>query len=217
MEGKNLLGTFYFPYKIYYDFQCLCTLPKREWISAAAEVIKYAITLSKDLFLQLEKGLDQQDLDRVIPLVKTCINWKHKIVRCDLTEQIGTRSILNFGHTIGHALEKTTNFQLSHGEAVALGMLVESYISWKMGFLSLISFAKIQELICSYGFPLILYDFQKECCLDVLKKDKKVKNGTNRFILLQEIGLVTSTMAIPLEYIEEGLNWLELEYGKIPH
>jgi 3-dehydroquinate synthase len=217
MEGKNLLGTFYFPYKIYYDFQCLCTLPKREWISATAEVIKYAITLSKDLFLQLEKGLDQKDLDRVIPLVKTCINWKHQIVKCDLTEQIGTRSILNFGHTIGHALEKTTNFQLSHGEAVALGMLVESYISWKMGFLSLISFAKIQELICSYGFPLILYDFQKECCLDVLKKDKKVKNGTNRFILLQEIGLVTSTMAIPLEYIEEGLNWLELEYGKIPH
>lgn len=216
-HGKNLLGTFYFPNKIYYDFQCLHTLPKREWISATAEVIKYAITLSKDLFLQLEKGLDQKDLNKMIPIVKACINWKHQIVRCDLTEEIGTRSILNFGHTIGHALEKITDFQLTHGEAVALGMLVESYISWKMGFLPLTCFTKIQALIYSYGFPLFLSDFQKELCLEVLKKDKKVKNGINCFILLQEIGLVTSTMAIPLECIEEGLNWLEFEYGKISH
>lgn len=217
-HGKNLLGTFYFPHRIYYDFQCLRTLPKREWINATAEIIKYAITLSQDVFLQLENGLDQKDLAKIIALVKACIHLKHQIIKYDFTEQIGTRSILNFGHTIGHALEKITHFQIAHGEAIALGILVESYISWKMGFLSFVSFTKIEILIRSYEFPLILYDFQKELCLEVIKKDKKVKNGVNRFTLLQEIGLVTSfTIDIPVEYIEEGLNWLELEYGKISH
>lgn len=216
--GKNLLGTFYFPHKIYYDFRWLCHLPKKEWVNATAEIIKYAVTLSRDLFLQLENGLDQEDLSKTIGLVKTCIRLKHQIINCDFTEQIGTRSILNFGHTIGHALEKITDFQMAHGEAVAMGMLVESYMSWKRGFLSYASFTKIQTLICSYEFPLVLYNFQKELCLEAIKKDKKVKNGINHLILLQEIGLVTpSTIPIPAECILEGLNWLELEYGKISY
>ncbi|MGB7129141.1 MAG: 3-dehydroquinate synthase [Candidatus Rhabdochlamydia sp.] len=216
--GKNLLGAFYFPHKIYYDFQCLRNLPKKEWVNATAEIIKYAITLSYDVFLQLENGLDQEDFNQTMGLVKTCIHLKHQIVSCDSAEQIGTRSILNFGHTIGHALEKITDFQIAHGEAVAMGMLVESYMSWKMGFLSFTSFTKIQALIYSYEFPLATYDFQKELCLEVIKKDKKVKNGVNHFVLLQEIGVVTpSTIPIPMEYIVEGLNWLELEYGKISY
>ena len=214
--GKNLLGTFYFPHKIYYDFQWLSNLPKKEWINATAEIIKYAITLSYDLFLQLEDGLDQNNLNKTIQLVRTCISLKHQIVSCDYAEQIGTRSILNFGHTIGHALEKITDFQMTHGEAVAIGMLVESYMSWKMGFLSFASFTKIQALIHSYEFPLTIYDFQKELCLEVMKKDKKVKNGMNHLILLQEIGVVTPLIIpIPIQYVIEGLNWLELEYGKI--
>lgn len=213
-HGKNLLGTFYFPHKIYYDFQWLGHLPKKEWTNATAEIIKYAVTLSYDLFLQLENGLDQTDLSKTMELVKMCIRLKHQIVNRDFTEQVGIRSILNFGHTIGHALEKTTSFQMAHGEAVAMGMLVESYMSWKRGFLPYTCFTKIQTLICSYEFPL--YDFQKELCLEVIKKDKKVKNGINHLILLQEIGLVTpSTIPIPMEYILEGLNWLELEYGKV--
>ena len=217
-HGKNLLGTFYFPYKIYYDFQWLSNLPKKEWINATAEIIKYAITLCYDLFLQLENGLDQDNLNQTMKLVRTCISLKHQIVSCDSVEQIGTRSILNFGHTIGHALEKITDFQMTHGEAVAIGMLVESYISWKMGFLSFASFTKIQTLIHSYEFPLAIYGFQKESCLKLIKKDKKVKNGINHFVLLQEIGVVTpSTIPIPMEYIIEGLNWLELEYGKISY
>jgi 3-dehydroquinate synthase len=214
--GKNLLGTFYFPRKIYYDFQWLSHLPKKEWIHATAEIIKYAITLSYDLFLQLENGLDQRDLSKTMNLVKTCILLKHQIVSCDFTERLGIRSILNFGHTIGHALEKITDFQMAHGEAVAMGMLVESYISWKMGFLSYASFTKIQVLICSYEFPLAIYNFQKKLCLEMIKKDKKVKKGVNHLILLQEIGLVvSSTIPIPMEFILEGLNWLESEYGKI--
>lgn len=217
-HGKNLLGTFYFPHKIYYDFQYLRNLPKKEWINATAEMIKYAITLSYDLFLQIENGLDQEDLNKIMGLVKTCISLKHQIVSCDPAEQIGTRSILNFGHTIGHALEKITDFQIAHGEAVAIGMLVESYMSWKMGFLVLTSFTKIQALIYAYEFPLTIYDFQKELCLEVIKKDKKVKNGVNHCILLQEIGTVTpTTIPIPMKYIIEGLNWLELEYGKISY
>jgi 3-dehydroquinate synthase len=216
--GKNLLGTFYFPYKLYYDFQCLRHLPKKEWVNAIAEMIKYAVTLSCDLFLQLEKGLDQEDLNKTMGLVKACIHLKHQIVNCDSIEQTGIRSILNFGHTIGHALEKITDFQMAHGEAVAIGMLVEGYMSWKMGFLTLASFTKIQALIHSYEFPLAIYDFQKDLCLEVIKKDKKAKNGINHLILLQEIGLVTpSTIPIPMEYIIEGLNWLEFEYGKISY
>lgn len=215
-HGKNLLGTFYFPHKIYYDFQWLGHLPKKEWTNATAEIIKYAVTLSYDLFLQLENGLDQTDLSKTMELVKMCIRLKHQVVNRDFTEQVGIRSILNFGHTIGHALEKTTSFQMAHGEAVAMGMLVESYMSWKRGFLPYTCFTKIQTLICSYEFPLAIYDFQKELCLEVIKKDKKVKNGINHLILLQEIGLVTpSTIPIPMEYILEGLNWLELEYGKV--
>lgn len=215
--GKNLLGSFYFPDRIYYDFAVLRTLSTKEWVNATAEVIKYAVTLSLDLFLQLEKGLNREDLSKVMSLVKTCITLKHQIVSCDSKEQTGIRSILNFGHTIGHALEKIADFQLAHGEAVALGMLVESYISWKMGFLSFSSFTRIQALICSYGFPLTLCDFQKEPFLEALKKDKKVKLGKICFVLLQEIGLVSKMTIVPIEYIEDGLSWLELEYGTISH
>ena len=216
-HGKNLLGSFYFPDRIYFDFVVLRTLPKKEWVNAIAEVIKYAVTLSLSLFLQLEQGLDQEDVNEIISLVKTCVMLKHKIVSCDSEEQIGVRSILNFGHTIGHALEKVADFQLAHGEAVAVGMLVESYISWKMGFLSFASFSRIQALICSYGFSLNLYGFKKESFLEALKKDKKAKKGQSCFVLLQEIGLVSRATIIPIEYIEDGLNWLELEYGKISH
>lgn len=216
-HGKNLLGSFYFPARVYYDFQCLHTLPKREWTNAMAEIIKYAVTLSSSLFLQLEE--EQKGLSQTKKLVKTCIKLKHQIVSCDFKEQTGMRSILNFGHTIGHALEKMADFRLAHGEAVALGMLVESYLSWKMGFLSFASFTRIQMLISSYGFPLTIYGFEKEHCLENLKKDKKIRKDKNTFVLLQEIGLVSKnyTTIIPTEYIEDGLAWLKLEYGKTFH
>lgn len=205
--GKNLVGTFYPASKILIDPSVLNTLPPEELTNGTAEIIKYALIYSPTLFEQLKTStLDQ--------ILQKCIEIKTHVVQEDFEEKKGLRRILNFGHTIGHALEKIENYKISHGEAVAIGMLVESYISMKMGYLSMEAFQEIDALIRTFPFPLQLSDaVTKEAMLSALSHDKKAAKGSVRFVLLKKIGACEPfggeyCTAIPAPILNEALEWM---------
>lgn len=179
--GKNLLGTFYQPKNIFIDFSFLSTLPKREFLSGFAEILKYGLILDKKI-LKCSQKIQKNNL------IYHCCKLKKKIIEIDTKDQ-NKRNILNFGHTIGHSIEKLDD--LSHGEAISLGMIASCYISYNKGFLKKEEFLKIWEIFKKNEFSLI---FSKNISYeDLLKKilqDKKNKNNAIHFILLKKIGKV---------------------------
>ena len=213
--GKNLLGTYYPAAKILVDLSLLSTLPPSEWTNGLAEVIKYSLIRSKKLFEALKKW-DPKNPEKII---QECIQIKMDVVEEDYEEKTGLRRILNFGHTIGHALELLENFRISHGEVVAIGMLVESYLSMKMGILSEDSFDAINQLIRSFPFSLqISSAIRKDNMHSVMASDKKTAKGKVRFVLLEKIGAYRAfggecCTEVPNPILDEGLNWMIKEFG----
>jgi 3-dehydroquinate synthase len=215
--GKNLLGTYYPANKILIDTSILSSLPKTQWTNGLAEVIKYALIHSSDLFEVLRKWCPE-DSAYLEKIIYECILIKTGVVEMDYEEKTGLRRILNFGHTIAHALELLENFHLSHGEAVAIGMLVESRISVMMGHLSNSSLMEIEKLIHSFPFALkITSKITLENMHSTLALDKKASKGTARFVLLKKIGACHPfdgeyCLEVPQNILDEALTWMIAEY-----
>lgn len=211
--GKNLVGTFYPADKILIDPTTLHSLPASQWTSGLAEVIKYGLIRSPGLFQTLKKWTpkDPVYLDKII---HESVLIKAQVVETDYEETTGLRRILNFGHTIAHALELLENYQMTHGEAVAIGMLVESHISVKMGLLSPQDFEQIDMLIRSFPFELRLsLDVTLEKMRSTLILDKKSARGIPRFVLLEKIGACSPFAGaycteVPKEILEEAIGWM---------
>lgn len=210
--GKNLIGTFYPAERIFIDPSMLNSLPVSEWTNGVAEVIKYALIRSPQLsqFLRQWKPSDPAYLEMII---RESISIKAQIVEADLEEKTGLRRILNFGHTIAHALELLENYTLSHGEAVAIGMLVESWISMKMDLLPQERFQDIDALIRSFPFALRLSSAVTiEKMHEALSRDKKSFHGTPRFVLLEKNGACPFAgeycTSIPPALLDEALRWM---------
>lgn len=190
--GKNMLGCIYQPKKVVIDLNMLDTLPKDELINGYVEVIKHSLIGDSRLFEDLEKHvefylkLDSPYIGRVI--YESC-SIKKQIVEEDVHER-GKRYLLNFGHTVGHALERLSNYTLPHGEAVAIGLIVESYISMKLGILEQHSFERIRRIFVSYGLPLKLPSALSvsDIC-ETMVLDKKSIKGKPRFVLITDIGI----------------------------
>jgi 3-dehydroquinate synthase len=205
-EGKNLIGTFYQPQLVLIDIDCLKTLKKRDFIAGMAEVIKYGIIQNEALFSFIKRNrekllsLNPQALAHVI---KASCLIKSKVVEHDEREK-GIRSILNFGHTIGHALETLTHYQkYTHGEAVAMGMVAASLISLKLKMCSEHTFEMIRDLIHKMGLPSSLPDkISPEDYLEVIKLDKKVRDEKIRFVAVEKIGTVRLIDIEPKEIIK---------------
>jgi len=137
-KGKNLIGSFYQPKLVYIDVETLNTLPKKEILNGLTEIIKHSFVYDKDYLEYLEKNYQNiLDLDKnvLIHVIKRSIEIKARVVEKDEKES-GLRKILNYGHTIGHAIELLSNFKLTHGEAVALGMYFESKIAVELGIMN---------------------------------------------------------------------------------
>ncbi len=211
--GKNLIGAFYPAQKILIDPSTLSCLPRSEWVNGTAEVIKYALINSKELFENL-KHWRIDDPDYIEKIIAQSISIKSKVVEEDFEEKKGLRHILNFGHTIAHAIELLEEYQLPHGQAVALGMLIESFLSVKMGLLSKESFDAIEALIRSFPFTLRIQPrITAHRLRDALALDKKTLGGVPRFALLEEIGRCCSfdgkyCTAVPEEILQEAINWM---------
>lgn len=189
--GKNMLGCIYQPKKVVIDISTLKSLPKKEIANGVVEMIKHGLIADSKLFEDLEKhshqllALDPTTVERII--FENC-RIKKEIVELDEREN-GKRHLLNCGHTVGHALELLTNYSISHGEAVAIGLVVESYISLKLGILDQHSFDRIKNVLLQYGLPLRLPSkFPIQQILAAMTLDKKSLKGKPRFVMIDAIG-----------------------------
>ena len=191
-QGKNLLGTFYQPRAVFVDLNFLDTLPDREFNNGLAEMIKYGIIEDEKLFQLLEEDMDavkSRDSVHWVKMIETCCRIKKSIVEIDEREQ-GLRRILNFGHTLGHALETVSDYALSHGEGVALGMVAAAKLSVKMQYLSEDELIRVEHVIAHAGLPTrILASFDPKAVIDCLKMDKKKKDDVIHFVLIKKIGM----------------------------
>ena len=210
-HGKNLIGAFHQPSLVLIDPEVLKTLPAPEFRAGMAEVIKYGVIWDTELFTQLElsKHLDQlryvkSDLINSI-LTHSC-QAKADVVSKDEKES-GLRAILNYGHTIGHAVESLTEYRLlKHGEAVGIGMVAAGDIAVKLGLWTQADTERQNALIKKAGLPTqIPANLAIEAFINALQLDKKVKSGKVRFVLPTQIGTVKVTDEVPTEIIREVL------------
>ena len=190
-EGKNLFGAFYQPKAVYIDIDVLSTLPKEELLGGLAEVIKYGVIRDSDFFTFLEEDrrkILQLDHSVIQPMICRCCEIKADVVAADEQEG-GLRKILNYGHTIGHAIEGASNYQLIHGLAVAIGMVAASRISVIKNTLSTKDAERIYSVISAYGMPVSVPAYlDRQKVKRYLKTDKKVVNGKVFYILPDTIG-----------------------------
>jgi 3-dehydroquinate synthase len=191
-QGKNLLGTFYQPRAVFADVNFLETLPEKEFQNGLAEIIKYGIIEDEKLFKLLEEDMEEvkgRDAAWLLKIIETCCRIKKSIVEIDEREQ-GLRRILNFGHTLGHALEASSKYALSHGEGVALGMIAAAMLSVKMQYLSADDSLRIEHVIMRAGLPTRIDQvFKTDAVIGRLKSDKKKKDDVVHFILIKKIGM----------------------------
>ena len=182
---KNIVGIIRQPKFLLYDVTLLKTLPDAEWINGFAEIIKHACIKDAAMFKQLQSNTlkkYQRDKTLLQQLVQRNATLKTKVVQADEFEQ-GDRKLLNYGHTLGHAIE--TQYGLSHGQAISIGMVFAATLSKQLtGFKQ---GAAVVQLLQQYGLPVTL-DFDKKQVFDVLKMDKKRERSTMNYILLEKIG-----------------------------
>lgn len=214
--GKNMVGGIYQPKKVVIDPWFLKTLPVNELRNGFVEMIKHGLIADSAHFEDLENfadkllALDSQFLSKVI--LDSC-KIKKSIVEED-EKEIGLRRALNFGHTVGHALEVLTDYSLSHGEAVAIGMLVEAYVAVELDFFDKRSFDRLRRLLCRYGLPLKLpQKYSLEQLMQAMVLDKKSLNRQPRFVLPNAIGNVCSfdmhyCTFVEQEILTQALQWM---------
>ena len=210
-QGKNLIGAFYQPKLVLIDPDVLQTLPEREFRAGIAEVIKYGVIWDAELFSQLEQASDIDSFENIDPeflntiLIRSC-QAKADVVSQDEKES-GLRAILNYGHTIGHAIESLTNYtEFVHGEAVALGMVAAGEIAIQMGLWKEAEGNRQNNLIVKAGLPTkVTSEVKVKDVLEAIKSDKKVKSGKVRFILPTTIGEVKITDKVSSDVIKESV------------
>ncbi len=204
--GKNMIGTFYQPSLVWIDVETLKTLPPREFLAGMAEVIKYGIIRDKGLFNYLDRHSEEiraLDPEHLMNIIYRSCEIKAEVVSQDEREA-GLRAILNFGHTIGHAIETITNYRrFLHGEAVAIGMVYEAKLANKKGLIKEYTVKKIRSLIKKYNLPYRLdFPYHRSDIFRAMAIDKKAVSGRLRFVLPLEIGRVTIASDIPKSLLQ---------------
>ncbi len=208
--GKNLVGAFYQPQLVLCDLDTLKTLPKREYVSGLAEVVKYGVICDPILFAQLERSLPkllQRDVPTLRSVVARCCEIKADVVGQDETES-GLRAILNFGHTIGHAIENSSGYgKFLHGEAVSIGQVAAARLSQKILGLPSGDAGRIEKLFVQAGLPvkIKLDAARRKKLFAAMKLDKKVSGGEIKFVLAKKIGQVVWGQKVPSGMIDEIL------------
>jgi 3-dehydroquinate synthase len=209
--GKNLVGAFYQPRFVLCDLDTLETLPVREYRAGLAEIIKYGIIHDGELFKRLELVMPkmlQRDPDTLSSAVARCCQIKAGVVGQDETES-GLRAILNFGHTIGHAIEAVSGYgKFLHGEAIAIGQVLAARLSNVLLGFPLRDVERIAALFEKAGLPthIKLSAALREKLFEAMQHDKKVSEGIVKFVLVNKIGQVSFGQPVPLDLIEKVLD-----------
>lgn len=212
--GKNLIGSFYLPDSILIDYHFLKSLPPHQVKEGLVEMIKTGIIYDANLFNELANYTIKSNIldEDLCEMIHTCCKIKLRVVENDFEEKEGIRRILNFGHTVGHALERIFEYQIGHGQAVAIGMIAESYMAMEMEILSQKDFYEILEVLKYYISPR---KFDMVRAVEMMSLDKKSKDKKPRFVLVKAIGQVDACggeycMPLEKEVIENGLNFISM-------
>jgi len=195
-QGKNLIGTFYQPRAVFIDTEVLQTLPREEFLGGMAEVIKYGASMDGDFFTWLDRNREAilaLDPLAIVPMIRRCCEMKAAVVEQDEREG-GLRRILNFGHTIGHAVEAASGYQLIHGFAVAIGMRAVADLAVRSGLADPSVLEEIVRLLRAYHLPIdIPSGYDLSTLHQYLLADKKTRGGRVFFVLPEQIGKVRIT------------------------
>ena len=179
--GKNLVGSFYLPKAVIIDLSLIKSLPEKEMKNGLSEILKYGLIEDAAIWKKCEHWKSELEF-----LIRSSITCKMNVVSQDFEEKTGLRRILNFGHTVGHALELMSDFEMPHGEAVALGCMAESYLSHLLGYLSKETLESILHLYRKLGYSFRKFD--RNAFHEAMTLDKKSKEGSPRFVLIDRIG-----------------------------
>jgi 3-dehydroquinate synthase len=204
--GKNLIGAIHPPTLVIDDVDVLKTLPRREFNQGFAEIIKHAVIADAEMFA----GLKDIDLENLAPLIRRSIEIKSKIVAKDERDRTGQRALLNFGHTIGHAIERAGDYKkFLHGEAISLGIIAACDVSMKKAGLQHDRRDAIIGLLRQFDLPTQLpSNFPREKILEALPYDKKFEGGKIRFVITSAIGSAHLSSNITLDDIREAIDKL---------
>jgi 3-dehydroquinate synthase len=212
-EGKNLVGAFHAPALVVCDPDVLTTLPRREFRAGLYEVVKYGVIASRDLFDRVSNRLDDiVALDRRVlaGVIAECCRIKADVVQRDERES-GPRRALNFGHTLGHALEAVTRYRrFRHGEAIGWGMLAAARISAARGLMTGNDESRLRDLIERLGRRPSVSDLRIGDALDVIWRDKKVVSGRLHFVLASGIGAIEIATDVSRQELAKGLRAIGL-------
>jgi 3-dehydroquinate synthase len=209
--GKNLIGAFYQPRLVLCDLNVLRSLPEREYRSGLAEVIKYGIIYDAALFSRIERLMPEllrREKKALSAIIARCCEIKADVVKQDETES-GLRAILNFGHTVGHALEAISHYgKYLHGEAISIGQVAAAALSTQLTGLASKDAERIQHLFQLVGLPtkLELNSDQRKKLITAMQLDKKVSAGEVRFVLARTIGRAEFGHAVPSNLLDKILN-----------
>jgi 3-dehydroquinate synthase len=206
--GKNLIGAIHQPVLVIDDIEILKTLPQRELSQGFAEIIKHAVIADAEMFRQLQ-DVDLNNVD-FAPLIRRNVEIKARIIANDERDRNGERGLLNFGHTVGHGIERATDYQgISHGEAVSLGMVAACAVSIKKAGLPRSQREAIVDLLQKFGLPTKLpTNFPRQKIFDAVKFDKKFERGEIRFVVTPKIGSANLSRDVTMEDIRAAVEAL---------
>lgn len=210
-KGKNLIGSFHQPNLVVSDTSLLKTLPVRQIRSGLAEIIKYGVIASSELFKKIENDWERLlDIEPCLlaEVVRLCAKIKAEFVEADERDREGVRAALNYGHTLGHAIEKISSHEINHGEAVAIGMNFAAEISEELDLISQEDVTRQKKLLNKIGLKTDIPQYPPKETLSIVRRDKKSQDGKIRFVLPRGIGRQPELKVVPdqmiLRMLEHG-------------
>jgi 3-dehydroquinate synthase len=186
------------PKLVYMNISTLQTLDERQFASGFAEIMKHGLIKDQDFYTWLIENMYEitdREPETLAEMVTTSCGIKKAVVEKDPTEK-ADRVLLNFGHTLGHAIEKAKNFELLHGECVALGCVAAAFISWKKEMISMEEYYEIRDMFVPFNLPISIEDLDPQEVIKLSKSDKKADSDKVRFILLKKIGKAVVDMTV---------------------
>ena len=212
-QYKNMVGAFHQPSLVYMNIRSLLTLSEEQFSCGMGEILKHGLIRNGEYYewvIDHMSEIEERDMDVLFRMVEESCRIKRSVVESDPTEK-GERALLNFGHTIGHAIEKMKAFQLLHGQCVALGCIAAAHISWKRGLLSEDEFYEIRDMNVGFGLPISFDHLSSEDVVEATRHDKKMASGQIKFILLKGIGKAYIDTTVTDEEMLEAVNSLNAD------
>ena len=195
------------PKLVYMNIHTLTTLEERQFFNGFAEAMKHGLikdAMYYEWMLSNMYEICDRDLEVLEELVYRSCQIKKAVVEKDPTEK-GDRALLNFGHTIGHAIEKYMNFTLLHGECVALGCVAAAFISWKKQLLSRDEYYEVRDMFVPFNLPISIENIDAEEIIKITKSDKKMEFGQLKFVLLKKIGKAIIDKTVTEDELKVGI------------